>query len=68
MTLDGLPFTGQVTTYSVREDNPAKPDYTSETAGTATAWSTGRKTSGRTDLDGAGHGCRPADDPGARPA
>ena len=45
MTLDGLPFTGQVTTYSVREDNPSKPDYTSESASTATAWSTGRKTS-----------------------
>jgi alkaline phosphatase len=37
LTLDGLPFTGQVTTYSIREDDPAKPDYTSESASTATA-------------------------------
>ncbi len=40
-----MPLTGQMTTYSVREDNPSKPDYTSESASTATAWSTGVKTS-----------------------
>ena len=58
MVLDDLPFTGQVTTYSVREDNPSKPDYDSESGSTSTAWSTGQKTSdGRistapgTDLD-----------------
>lgn len=44
MTLDKLPLTGAMTTYSVREDNPTKPDYTPESASTATAWSTGFKT------------------------
>ena len=45
LALDELPLTGQMTTFSVREDNPSKPDYTSESASTATAWSTGVKTS-----------------------
>lgn len=45
LALDKLPFTGQMTTYSVREDNSSKPDYTPESASTATAWSTGKKTS-----------------------
>ena len=44
LALDKLPFTGQMTTYSVREDNPSKPDYTPESASTSTAWSTGTKT------------------------
>lgn len=44
LALDKLPFTGQMTTYSVREDNASKPDYTPESASTATAWSTGTKT------------------------
>lgn len=44
LALDTLPFTGQMTTYSVREDDPGKPDYTSESASTSTAWSTGTKT------------------------
>ncbi len=44
LALDKLPFTGQMTTYSVREDAPDKPDYTSESASTSTAWSTGTKT------------------------
>lgn len=44
LALDGLTDTGQMTTYSVRETDPSKPDYTSESASTATAWSTGSKT------------------------
>ncbi|MGH7566417.1 MAG: alkaline phosphatase [Gemmatimonadota bacterium] len=44
MALDGLTDTGQMTTYSVREADPSKPDYASESASTATAWSTGSKT------------------------
>ena len=33
-----------MTTYSVLESDPSTPDYTSESASTATAWSTGHKT------------------------
>lgn len=44
LALDRLPLTGAMTTYSVQETNPQKPDYTSESASTATAWSTGSKT------------------------
>lgn len=43
--LDRLPFTAQMTTYSVDESDPQKPDYTPESASTATAFSTGIKTS-----------------------
>lgn len=42
LALDELPLTGQMTTYSVLPDG--KPDYTSESASTSTAWSTGQKT------------------------
>lgn len=44
MALDGLPLTGAMTTYSVLENNPSAPDYTPESASTATAWSSGSKT------------------------
>lgn len=44
LALDRLPFTGAMTTYSVKESDPSKPDYTPESASTATAWSTGKKT------------------------
>lgn len=44
LALDTLPLTGAMTTYSVLETNPKKPDYTPESASTATAWSTGYKT------------------------
>ena len=44
MALDTLPLTGAVTTYSVLETNPTAPDYTPESASTATGWSTGTKT------------------------
>lgn len=45
LALDTLPLTGAMTTYSVLEEAPDQPDYTSESASTATAWSTGSKTS-----------------------
>lgn len=45
LALDELPLTGQMTTFSVREDDPSKPDYDPESASTSTAWSTGFKTS-----------------------
>lgn len=45
LAVDDLPLTGQMTTYSVREDAPSKPDYDPESASTSTAWSTGVKTS-----------------------
>jgi alkaline phosphatase len=44
LNIDKFPLTGQMTTYSVLESNPSTPDYTSESASTATAWSTGHKT------------------------
>ncbi len=58
LNIDKFPLTGQMTTYSVLETDPSTPDYTSESASTATAWSTGHKTadgristSAGTDLD-----------------
>jgi alkaline phosphatase len=44
LALDRLPYTGQMTTFSVQETDPSIPDYTSESASTASAWSTGQKT------------------------
>jgi len=55
LAMDELPFTGQMTTYSVFPDGT--PDYDSESASTSTAWSTGQKTvdgrisTSRTDQD-----------------
>lgn len=40
--LDALPLTGQYTTYSLRKDG--KPNYVTDSAASATAWSTGTKT------------------------
>lgn len=45
LEMDSLPFTGEVTTYSVNETNPSKTDYDPDSASTGTAWSTGVKTS-----------------------
>jgi len=45
LAMDTLPFTGTMTTYGVREDDPAHPVYVPDSAATATAWSTGTKTS-----------------------
>lgn len=40
--LDALPFTGQYTHYSLNKDTK-KPDYVTDSAASATAWSTGVK-------------------------
>ncbi|RJQ66903.1 alkaline phosphatase [Pseudonocardiaceae bacterium YIM PH 21723] len=42
--LDELPMTGSYTTYAVEKGNPAKVVYNPESASTASAWSTGKKT------------------------
>ncbi len=47
LALDALPMTGAYTTYSVQEENPARPDYVADSAASATAWATGHKTSAR---------------------
>ena len=43
--MDQLPFTGAYTTFSVEENDPSKPNYVPDSAPTASAWSTGQKTS-----------------------
>src|SRR5262249_56546511 len=43
--MDALPHTGSVTTYSLSEKDPSKPDYVTDSAAGATAWATGVKTS-----------------------
>jgi alkaline phosphatase len=45
LVMDALPFTGQMTTFSLLEDNPSLPDYVPDSAATGTAWATGLKTS-----------------------
>src|SRR5499433_4023890 len=45
LAMDSLPFTGTVTTYALREDDPSQPDYVTDSAAGGTAWATGQKTS-----------------------
>ncbi len=45
LAMDTLPFTGAVTTYALREDDPSQPDYVTDSAAGGTAWATGQKTS-----------------------
>lgn len=45
LNIDRVPLTGAVTTHSVEEDEPDTPNYLPDSAPTATAWSTGAKTS-----------------------
>src|SRR5947209_15499023 len=45
LTMDTLPVFGIATTYSLRENDPSKPDYVTDSAAGATAWTTGHKTS-----------------------
>ncbi len=45
LALDTLPLTGAVTTYSLQEKDPSKPDYVTDSAAGGTAWATGYKTS-----------------------
>jgi alkaline phosphatase len=44
LNLDTLPLTGAYTTYAVQKDNPALPDYVTDSAASGTGWATGRKT------------------------
>lgn len=45
LNVDDMPTRSAVTTYSVTEAAPHGPDYVPDSASTATAWSTGTKTS-----------------------
>jgi alkaline phosphatase len=45
LEMDALPYTGSVTTYSLSEKDPLKPDDVTDSAAGATAWATGVKTS-----------------------
>jgi alkaline phosphatase/streptomycin-6-phosphatase len=45
LAMDTFPLTGSVTTYSLQESDPAKPDYVTDSAAGGTAWATGQKTS-----------------------
>lgn len=44
LNLDKLPLTGAYTTYAVQKDQPALPDYVTDSAASGTGWATGRKT------------------------
>jgi len=43
LNLDKLPLTGAYTTYAVQKDNPALPDYVTDSAASGTGWATGHK-------------------------
>lgn len=45
LAMDGLPVSGSITTFSVQEGEPHLPEYVVDSAASATAWATGRKTS-----------------------
>ena len=45
LEMDALPHTGSVTTYSLQEKDPTKPNYVTDSAAGGTAWATGMKTS-----------------------
>lgn len=47
LAFDTLPHTGWCTTHAVQESNPTVPDYVTDSAASATAIATGRKTSNR---------------------
>ena len=44
LAMDELPLTGDYTTYAVERNNPAKPDYVTDSAASGTGWATGTKT------------------------
>jgi alkaline phosphatase len=44
LAMDTLPLTGAYTTYAVQKDNPALPEYVTDSAASGTGWSTGHKT------------------------
>jgi alkaline phosphatase len=43
LNLDNLPLTGAYTTYAVQKNNPALPDYVTDSAASGTGWATGHK-------------------------
>jgi alkaline phosphatase/streptomycin-6-phosphatase len=45
LAMDTLPLSGSCTTYAVQESSPHLPDYVVDSAASATAWATGKKTS-----------------------
>src|SRR5262249_52383767 len=45
LALDGLPFTGEYTTYAVKGSAPDLPEYVTDSAASGTGWATGVKTS-----------------------
>src|SRR5262245_56046624 len=45
LAMDRLPFTGEYTTYAVKEGTPDIPDYVTDSAASGTGWATGVKTS-----------------------
>ncbi|WP_033262816.1 alkaline phosphatase [Amycolatopsis vancoresmycina] len=44
LAMDELPLTGDYTTYAVEQNNPAKPNYVTDSAASGTGWATGVKT------------------------
>jgi alkaline phosphatase/streptomycin-6-phosphatase len=44
LAMDGLPLTGEYTTYAVQHDDPSKPEYVTDSAASGTGWATGHKT------------------------
>jgi alkaline phosphatase len=44
LAMDTLPFTGEYTTYAVKNGTPDVPDYVTDSAASGTGWSTGHKT------------------------
>ena len=44
LAMDTLPLTGAYTTYAVQKDNPALPEYVTDSAASGTGWATGHKT------------------------
>jgi alkaline phosphatase len=45
LSMDGLPFTGEYTTYALQESAPSRIDYVTDSAASGTGWATGFKTS-----------------------
>ena len=55
LAMDRLPLTGAYTTYAVQKDNPALPDYVTDSAASGTGWATGVKTyNGAISVDASG--------------
>ncbi|AGL19975.1 alkaline phosphatase [Actinoplanes sp. N902-109] len=44
LNMDKLPLTGAYTTYAVQKQNPALPEYVTDSAASGTGWATGHKT------------------------